>query len=136
MWFAREGSPAWLRRKIKRLPEMAPMTLHFERATASRASRRKDPWYGSQKQHWLGWLRGYNGPGYYGRKSWDVGAEQVYNRIVNPAMLVWLAEASGVDRADLRSAIDATLRAPPNMSAQSGCFRKHIPWSRIFERLR
>ena len=136
MWFAREGSPAWLRRKIKRLPEVAPITLDFETAITARADRRKDPWYASQKEHWLGWLREYNGPGYYGRKSWDVDGEQVYNRVVNPAMLVWLAEASGVEQEELRSAVAATLEAPSNMAAQSGCFRKCIPWSRIFERLR
>jgi hypothetical protein len=136
MWFVREGSPAWLRRKIKRLPEAAPITLEFEAAIVARNERKKDPWYGSQKEHWLGWLREYNGPGFYGRMSWDVGAKEVYNRVVNPAMLVWLAEASGVDESDLRRAIGATLDVPNNMPAQSGCFRRHISWEMIEERLR
>lgn len=135
MWFTREGSPAWLRRKIKRLPDAGPITLEFEIAIAARKDRRKDPWYSLQKEHWLGWLREYNGPGYYSRKSWDVDAEQVYNRVVNPAMLVWLAEASGVDGRLLRTAVAAMLDGPPSMAAQSGCFRKHVQWALIAQRL-
>lgn len=25
-------------------------------------------WYDTQKEHWLGWLADYDGPGYYGRQ--------------------------------------------------------------------
>ena len=69
--------------------------------------------FGSQKQHWLGWLGEYDGPGYYGRKTWDVTAEQVYIRIVNPSMLLWLAEAAGVEKSLVARVSAATLAAPP-----------------------
>src|SRR5687768_1490863 len=42
-------------------------------------------WYLTQKEHWLGWLSGYDGPGAYGRKG---GPHQdamfAYNHIVEP----------------------------------------------------
>ena len=136
MWFvAKPGTPKWLRRRIKRLPEATPIAAHFEAAIAARKDRKKDVWYNSQKEHWLGWLGEYDGPGYYDRKTWDVTAEQVYNRVVNPAMLVWLAEASGVPRSLVEEGSEAALSAPSNMSAQSGAIRRVIPWDLIRQRL-
>lgn len=54
-------------------------------------------WYWTQKEHWLGWLGAYYGPGYYNRKdSSRRDAEFAYNHIVEVKMLLWLATASGV----------------------------------------
>jgi len=55
-------------------------------------------WYATQKEHWLGWLRDYHGPGAYGRRS-EIrrDAEYVYNHIVEVEMLLWLIEAAGVE---------------------------------------
>jgi hypothetical protein len=40
-------------------------------------------WYKTQKQHWLGWLKEYHGPGAYGRKtSQERDAIYDYNNIV------------------------------------------------------
>ena len=53
-------------------------------------------WYRTQKEHWLGWLGEYHGPGAYGRApSEERDARFVYNHIVCPEMLLWLIEASG-----------------------------------------
>ena len=55
-------------------------------------------WYKTQKEHWLGWLGEYKGPGAYGRKGGkDQGAEYAYNHIVEYRMLLWLIEAAGVE---------------------------------------
>ena len=136
MWpFSKSNTPTWLRRKIKRLPENAPIAARFEAAILARRERKKDVWYGSQKEHWLGWLAEYDGPGYYGRASWDVTAEQVYNRIVNPSMLVWLADAAGVEKTIVERASAAALAAPSNMSAQSAAIRREVPWHLIAEQL-
>ena len=54
--------------------------------------------HATQKQHWLNWLREYDRPGYYKRKTWNHSAEYAYNHIVCPYMLLWLAEASGIHR--------------------------------------
>ena len=87
-------------------------------------------WYATQYEHWLRWLKEQNGPGYYVRKDWDRSAAFVYNHIVNPQMLIYLAEASGLPRVLVRRAADLALRAKtmPGMSAQ---VRKEIPWSKI-----
>lgn len=129
-------TPQWLRRKISRLPATPPITEEFERVLAARGDGRRKPWFTTQKEHWLGWLAEYDGPGFYRRKTWKVEARAVYNRVVNPAMLVWLAEASGVDDGRVRRAVQAALDAPPAMAAQSGAIRREIPWEVIEERLR
>jgi hypothetical protein len=43
----------------------------FEAAISARKDRKKikKAWYRTQKEHWLGWLREYNGPGYYSRQT-------------------------------------------------------------------
>jgi hypothetical protein len=120
----------------KALPEAAPIAARFEAAILDRKDRTKDVWYNSQKEHWLGWLDHYDGPGYYGRKSWDVTAEQVYNRVVNPSMLVWLAEAAGVEKAIVERASAAALAAQSNMSAQSAAVRREVPWNLIAAQLK
>lgn len=128
-------TPQQLRRKISRLEADQPLSARFEAAIAERKTRRADPWYTSQKEHWLGWLKEYDGPGYYGRRSWDVSAEMVYNRVVNPSMVLWLGEAAGVPRADVEAAVDAALSAGDSMAAQSGAIRHVIPWTTIAELL-
>ena len=54
--------------------------------------------YATQKEHWLGWLCGYYGPGVYGRNpETRRDAEYVYNHIVEVKMLLWLIEAAGIE---------------------------------------
>ena len=53
-------------------------------------------WYRTQKEHWLGWLEGYDGPGAYGRTQANRDAKFAYNHIVEPKMLLWLVDAAGV----------------------------------------
>lgn len=129
-------TPRQLQRRIARLPKGTPIALRFEEAVARRKDRRKDPWFGKQQAHWLGWLSEYDGPGYYGRKQWDVGAESVYYRVVNPSMILWLAEAAGTSASTLRRAAAAALAGGTTMMQQSGAIRRVISWEMIEERLR
>jgi len=92
-------------------------------------------WYGSQKEHWLGWLGDYVGPGAYGRKNADRSAEFVYNHINCSPMVLWLGEASGVAKKLVRRAQRAALKAPSNMGSQCSAIRKIIPWAIIEARL-
>jgi hypothetical protein len=58
------------RQAIRRLPADDPVV---------------DPkkWYTTQKQHWVGWLGEYQGPGFYGRRTGSRrDAEYAYNHIV------------------------------------------------------
>lgn len=112
-----------------------PVTASFEAAIVERKTRKKDPWYNNHKEHWLNWLKEYDGPGYYGRQTWNVSAENVYNRVVNPSMVLWLGEAAGVPKKQVREACNAALTADATMAAQSAAIRKVISWSKIREQL-
>jgi hypothetical protein len=81
-----------------------------------------------QKEHWLGWLKGYKGAGYYKRKNWHRSAKFVYNHLHSSGMLLWLAEASGVPRANLIKAKQAVLSAKAHPPTQSAAIRRVIPW--------
>jgi hypothetical protein len=128
-------TPQQLAAKIRKLRETVPMTTEFERVLTRReiwSSSRA--WYASQKQHWLGWLSEYRGSGYYGRKNFHRSAEFVYNHIVCPPMVLWLAEASGVPKLKVADAKDAALSSR-TLQAQSAAIRKIIPWEMIEVRL-
>lgn len=129
-------TPKQLRSRIARLEADQPIAARFEKTIADRATRKKDPWYATQKEHWLGWLGEYDGPGYYGRAEWDVSAQTVFNRVVNPSMVLWLCEASGVSAKHVKAAAEAALQAGERMSAQSGAIRKHVNWAMIESALR
>lgn len=87
-------------------------------------------WYRNQKEHWLGWLQEYNGPGTYGRKGTGRSAEFAYNHIVEPKMLLWLIAAAGVDHRLVRTARRAAVKERSMMS-QSRAIRERVPWSVI-----
>src|ERR1700730_18668119 len=99
-------TPKSLRTKISKLRIAAPVTQSYGPAVIAREiSSNKHVWYSSQKEHWMGWLSEYDGPGAYGRKSWTGRtAEFVYNHINCPPMLLWLAGAVGVPKKNLLAA--------------------------------
>ncbi len=88
-------------------------------------------WYTTQKEHWLGWLRDYHGPGAYGRRSETRrDAEYIYNHVVEVGMLLWLIEAAGVEprlvSAARQSAVKVTV-----LAQKSAAVRKHVPWAEV-----
>jgi hypothetical protein len=83
-------------------------------------------WYKTQKEHWLGWLSEYHGPGAYGRKTAQVrDARFAYNHIVEPKMLLWIIKAAGFDS----TAIILTKTA--SMQQQSAAIRRSVPWETL-----
>ncbi len=95
-------SPQELASRIRKFSPCPPVMTSLERSLDRRGLwSRDDAWYRSQKKHWLGWLSEYDGPGYYGRKNWCRSAEFVYNRVVCPPMVLWLAETAGISRKKL-----------------------------------
>ena len=125
-------------KKIQALPEAAPITEAFEPKLRKSGVLNDGRWYSTQKEHWLGWLGDYDGPGAYGRQKWDADAraETIYNRVVNPAMVLWLGEAAGVPEAVVKKAASAALNAGDTLMSKAGAIRMTIPWSLIGERLR
>lgn len=111
-----------LRRAIKRLPSDPP--VHNPRK-----------WYRTQKEHWIGWLSEYDTPGAYNRKTTSPqDAQSVYNRIVEPKMLLWLAEAAGVDPSKVEEAKRQAGTATSMMQA-SGRVCRLIPWHDVLAAL-
>ncbi len=125
-------TPRTLASKIAKLPATPPITIAFERELRKLRTWGTTPvWCSTQKEHWLGWLKGYGGPGYYERKNWNRDAEFVYNHIVCPPMVLWLGEASGISQILVRKAKKAALSAKPTLPAQSAAIRRVIPWAVI-----
>jgi hypothetical protein len=126
--------PRTLRRHIQRFSEAGPLSDALaERLSRGKPSRKK--WYRSQKEHWIGWLEEYHGPGAYNRKGRNRTADFAYNHIMCAPMLLWLAEASGVSKALLRKASRHALAARSEARACAE-IRAAIPWERIEEKLR
>lgn len=85
-------------------------------------------WYQTQKEHWIGWLSEYAGPGAYNRKiGTSRDARYVYNHIVDPDMLLWLIEAAGVDEG-LVSQAKRDFSQGASMMQQSAIIRRIVPW--------
>ena len=89
------GSASALLRKIRTLPDRATVCHSW---WPPRQLRTPD------KDHWVGWLREYTGPGYYGRKNPDRDARFIYNHLNSPPMPIWLAVVSTLSAADHLSA--------------------------------
>jgi len=126
-----------LRRLILQLSPKSPHTNRFSERWRKLRNRvvgqqeRKKVWYKTQHEHWLGWLGGYDGHGGYNRKNSDRSAGFVYNHIVNPQMLIYLAEAVKVNRVLLAKAIKAALSHRASMSSMSSEIRRIIPWTMV-----
>lgn len=116
-----QASVEWLIEAIEALPSDDPVPLRTPGYNK----------YTTQKAHWLGWLNPAASTGSYPRTSGDErGARNVYNRIVEPKMLLWLIEASGVPT----GLVDAAKAASSNamaMPTRAAAIRKHVPWAAV-----
>ncbi len=127
-------TPQDLRRVIEDLSPKSPITDRFSaqwRKGGRRGGGQQEQgkvWYRTQHEHWLGWLEGYSGPGAYSRKDHRRTAEFVYNHIVNPQMLIYLAEASRLPRPLVHRAARAALAHATTMSAMCAAIRREISW--------
>lgn len=91
--------------------------------------------HASHKAHWLGWLAEYDSPGYYGRSVPRIPRSMayIYGHIHCGPMLLWLAEAAGVDPA-LVEAADLRMRQLVKRGLSHSCpqigisVRQVIPW--------
>jgi hypothetical protein len=120
-------TPNELRDHIKHLSPRGPVTRSLERSI--RGGGMSIVWYATQKEHLLG--SEYDGPGYYGRSSWNRSAEFIYNHFQCAPGLLWLAEAAGVPRFALVKAKEAALAAGEHSASQAGALRRVLPWALV-----
>jgi hypothetical protein len=101
-------------------------------ATAPQSQKLSMGGYETHQDHWIAWLKEYNGPGYYGRADWSVDARTVYQRLANGRMIVWLGEAAGEDPKRIRAAIAAMTRhGKGRKQTEAKIVRSHLPWERV-----
>lgn len=97
--------------------------------------RKSNVWYLTQKEHWLGWLGAYHGPGAYGRtSSRRRDARFAYNHIVNWQMLEWLIRAAGADSATNKAVLAASKHGT-RLQEKAAAIRRVVPWDRVAELL-
>ncbi len=85
----------------------------------------------TQKEHWIGWLFEYGGPGAYNRQTQVVrDARFAYNRSVCPEMLLYLATAARVDRKLCLAAKRASTKGESLMQ-KAKAIRAIIPWETV-----
>lgn len=116
-----QGSVEWLIKAIDALPSDDPVPVGTPGYNE----------YATQKAHWLGWLNPGAGTGSYPRASGNEGgARNVYNRIVEPKMLLWLVSAAGVRR-ELVDSAHAVAESQKPMATRAAEIRRHVPWTEI-----
>ncbi len=104
---------------VRRLPAATPQSDHLYKSG-----------YPTHRDHWIGWLKEYNGPGYYGRRHWDRDARFVYQHLCCGPMIVWLNEAAGEDPALIRRTIKEMQRGAPRAQTEAMIARRFLPWER------
>lgn len=118
-------SITWLIAAIERLRSDEPVPLGTQGYNQ----------YTTQKAHWLGWLNPAAGTGSYPRT--DNGkrdARDVYNRIVEPKLLLWLVTAAEISPELIKAANDEASRNT-GLASKSAAIRKHIPWTTLADAL-
>lgn len=117
--------------------DIRDLLVAISRMPEDRRNPRQAVWYESQKEHWIGWLLDYRSPGAYGRKVVEGrDARFVYNHVVCPDLLLFLAKGSGVSEQRLRAAREAARSAGTTQMAQSAAIRKQIPWELVLTALK
>jgi hypothetical protein len=112
---------AALLRRIRMLPDRASICDSYWPT---------DELYKPNKQHWIGWLSEYAGPGYYGRKNSDRSAKFIYNHINSPPMLLWLNESARVSKELVRAACRVQA-ATQNGTSACSLIRRVLPWELV-----
>jgi hypothetical protein len=108
-----------LLRAVRRLPATTPESDRLSKGV-----------YATHKDHWIGWLEEYDGPGYYSRSNWDVDARTVYQRLNNGNMIVWINEAAGESPTRIRLTIAKMLQGGPRKQMMAMIARSFLPWER------
>lgn len=84
------------------------------------------------KEHWLSWLGEYHSAGYYNRKIVSgTTARDVYNRLLCPNMLIWLAERSEMPPSLILKAINVSVKGNTHLASICRKIRTVISWEMV-----
>lgn len=120
---------------LEKLP--ARESAYVTRFESELGPSRRDRWYHTQREHLVGWLSDYQGPGAYSRKGGpNRDARFFWSHFQCAPGLFWLAEAAGVDRSLLEKAATASCNAGKYAAAQCAAFRRVVPWHLVERGLR
>ena len=115
----------WLAAAISRLPSDRPVPNGTQGYNT----------YTTQKDHWLGWLNPAGGTGTYPRTGGtERDARDVYNRIAEPKLLLWLAAAAEVSPIRIEAA-RGEAESKVRLNSKAGAIRKHVSWQVLSEAL-
>lgn len=117
-------------KSLRKLNIPVPITEGYEDVLRNKRQHPKKTWYTSQGEHWQGWLGEYSGGGFYGRKNHKRTAKFVYNYIMCPPMLIWLAESAGIEECKIKRAVEESLQSD-KYQQQCKKVRKVIAWNEI-----
>jgi hypothetical protein len=121
-------------KKLRKLNIETPQTQEYEDELRAISMHPTDTWYKDQGEHWEGWLKSYNGPGFYKRKNHKRKPSYIYNHIMCPPMILWLVETTGFDEKAIDETIKITLQQD-KYQTQCKFIRKEFPWSDVEERI-
>jgi hypothetical protein len=117
-----------------------PLTTKYEVDLREIGLHPKETWYKYQGEHWQGWIGGYVGVrgflfsrffgGSYKRKNRQRSAKFIYNHIMCPPMLIWLAEVTGFESERLKASIDTTFQTE-QYQKQCAIIRKEFSWAEV-----
>ncbi|AKV55168.1 hypothetical protein BACT_0608 [Bifidobacterium actinocoloniiforme DSM 22766] len=90
----------------------------------------------TEREHMVAWFRcnSTKGSGSYTRIKPNMSAKRCYNRLMNPASLLWIAEAAGINGEIVEKAFNAAMEAGDYRRACSA-IRRIISWEMIYEKL-
>lgn len=90
----------------------------------------------TEKQHMVQWFadNATHGSGAYFRQRPNSSAKKCYNKLENAALLLWIAEAVGIEESIVEAAFEAARQAGDYRRA-CGAIRKVITWPMIIESL-
>jgi hypothetical protein len=104
---------------VRRLPATMPESDRLSKGS-----------FASHKDHWIGWLEEYDGPGYYDRADWNRNARHIYQHLNNANMIVWINEAAGESPTKIKLAIREMQRAGSRKQTAAKIARTVLPWER------
>lgn len=90
----------------------------------------------TEREHMIGWFTDNQttGSGSYTRETSNLSARRCYNRLMNAASLLWIAEAVGIDELTVKQAFESA-KAASDYRKACGAIRAIITWDMIYEKM-